>query len=312
MLDTSILGLTEPGIDSSLTYDTTIPSNVDWSKYAYIPYVTSPTYLCNSIMIFESLHRLGSKAERLMMYPEEWAVNSESPDAGLLRKARDKYKVDLQPVQIQRLGEDITWSESFTKLLAFNQTQFDRVISLDSDANVLQSMDELFFVPQASIAMPRVYWLDGTLSSQLMVIQPFQTDFERVNQAVIARNATDFDMEIVNDLYGDECLVLPYQKYNLITGEFRNNLHHRYLGSVTDRWDARRALKEAKYLHFSDWPYPKPWSEYSHIMHDEWQPACEITLEGEEDCSSRDVWDELYDEFLSRRQRVCGSRYMPD
>jgi hypothetical protein len=29
MLDTSILDLIEPGIDSSLTYDTTIPSNVD-------------------------------------------------------------------------------------------------------------------------------------------------------------------------------------------------------------------------------------------------------------------------------------------
>jgi hypothetical protein len=69
-------------------------------------------------MIFESLHRLGSKAERLMMYPEEWSVNPDSPDAGLLRKARDKYKVKLQPVHIQRLGEDITWSESFTKILA--------------------------------------------------------------------------------------------------------------------------------------------------------------------------------------------------
>jgi alpha-N-acetylglucosamine transferase len=141
MLDTSILDLTEPGIDSSLSYDTTIPSNVDWSKYAYIQYVTNPTYLCNSLMIFESLHRLGSKGERLMLYPEEWSVDSESSDAGLLRKARDNYKVKLQPVQIQSLGEDITWSESFTKLLAFNQTQFERVISLDSDANVLQVKD---------------------------------------------------------------------------------------------------------------------------------------------------------------------------
>lgn len=91
-------------------------------------------------MIFESLHRLGSRAERLMMYPGEWSIMSESSDAALLRKARDEYNVKLQPVHIQTLEGNITWSESFTKLLAFNQTQYQRVISLDSDANVLQVM----------------------------------------------------------------------------------------------------------------------------------------------------------------------------
>lgn len=30
------------------------------------------------------------------------------------------------------------WAESFTKLLAFNQKQYDRVLSLDSDATILQ------------------------------------------------------------------------------------------------------------------------------------------------------------------------------
>jgi alpha-N-acetylglucosamine transferase len=138
MIDTSIFGLTEPGIDSNLSHGSTIPPNVDWSRYAYIQYVTDSAYLCNSLMIFESLHRLGSKAGRLMMYPDEWSSFLGSPDADLLRKAREEYNVSLQPVQIQRLEGDITWGESFTKLLAFNQTQYQRVVSLDSDANVLQ------------------------------------------------------------------------------------------------------------------------------------------------------------------------------
>jgi alpha-N-acetylglucosamine transferase len=168
-------------------------------------------------------------------------------------------------------------------------------------------MDELFFLPDAPVAMPRAYWLDNTLSSQLMVIQPSQTEFERVRQAVDHRNTTDFDMEVANKLYSEECLVLPHPKYNLITGEFRNHQHRRYIGSSTGEWSARRAFKEAKYLHFSDWPYPKPWSEYSHVTHDKLQPPCEITLEGEEDCSSRDIWDGVYDEFLSRRQVSCPS-----
>jgi len=163
-------------------------------------------------------------------------------------------------------------------------------------------MDELFFLPQAPVAMPRAYWLDDTMSSQLMVIEPSLVEFDRIQYAFAHRKATDFDMEIMNDLYSKECLVLTPQKYNLITGEFRSNLHYRYLGSMTAKWDARRALKDAKYMHFSDWPYPKPWAEYSHVTHDKLQPDCEITIEGDEDCSSRDVWDEIYDEFLARRQ----------
>lgn len=137
-------------------------------------------------------------------------------------------------------------------------------------------------------------------------------------------------MEIMTRLYRQECLVLAPRKYNLVAAEFRSNLHHRFLGSATVRWLARRALNEAKYLHFSDWPYPDLWSGNPHVTHDRLQPDCEITIEGEEDCSSRDVWDEIYDEFLARRQvsylsctntfrtllthakRVCGSRYMPD
>ena len=33
---------------------------------------------------------------------------------------------------------EATWAESYTKLLAFNQTQYDRVLNLDSDSTVLQ------------------------------------------------------------------------------------------------------------------------------------------------------------------------------
>lgn len=32
----------------------------------------------------------------------------------------------------------MTWAESYTKLLAFNQTQYARVLSLDSDATLFQ------------------------------------------------------------------------------------------------------------------------------------------------------------------------------
>lgn len=82
---------------------------VDWSQFAYTQYVTNTAYLCNSVMLFEILHRLGTRADRLMMYPAHFLAgeDSESREAKLIRKARDEYGVKLQPIEVQsRSGHD--------------------------------------------------------------------------------------------------------------------------------------------------------------------------------------------------------------
>jgi len=80
---------------------------VDWSKFAYLQYVTASQFLCCSIMIFQSLNRLKSKADRVLMYPEAWGeVGDErwmklpEEDRKLMEKAKDKFKVKLRPVGI--------------------------------------------------------------------------------------------------------------------------------------------------------------------------------------------------------------------
>lgn len=115
-----------------------LTDNVDWSQYAYCQYVTNDAYLCNFMMIFESLVRLGAKAERLMMYPEHWVVGAPGEAGRLLAKARDECGVRLMPIHVQHFEGEPTWADSFTKLLAFNQTEYKRVLSLDSDATVLE------------------------------------------------------------------------------------------------------------------------------------------------------------------------------
>ncbi|GAM84011.1 hypothetical protein ANO11243_020020 [Dothideomycetidae sp. 11243] len=212
-------------------------------------------------MAFEALARLGAKADRLMMFPDDWTVDNNTSEGKLLVKARDDYGVKLVPVRVESFPGEPTWAESFTKLFAFNQTAYKRVLSLDSDSTILQPMDELFFLPSAPVAMPRAYWLEspGILSSQLVLLEPSTIEFDRVLEALGSRKPTDFDMEIVNDLYGKDCIIIPHRKYDLITGEFRYKDHATYLGSNREHWDARKAYEEAKFVHFSDWPLPKPW-----------------------------------------------------
>lgn len=73
-----------------------------WRK---VQYTTNLAYLCNSVMLFEILHRLGSKADRLLMYPSEFRVkgdSAETTESRLLRKARDEFNVKLSPIEVKR------------------------------------------------------------------------------------------------------------------------------------------------------------------------------------------------------------------
>lgn len=121
-------------------------------------------------------------------------------------------------------------------------------------------MDELFLIPPSPVAMPRAYWLDPNdrvLSSQLILIQPSEFEYERIAKATREAGQGEYDMEIMNNLYRDSCLILPHRPYDLLTGEFRSENHYDYLGNKEAAWDPDAALKEAKFLHFSDWPRPK-------------------------------------------------------
>ncbi|TAQ88022.1 hypothetical protein B7494_g3637 [Chlorociboria aeruginascens] len=285
--------------------------HVDWSRFAYTQYVTNSEYLCNSVMLFEILHRLGSKADRLMMYPADMHLDSSSDnrESRLLLKAQTEYGVHLMPIQVQHRtggehGGPATWADSYTKLLAFNQTQYDRVLSLDSDSTVLQPMDELFLLPPAPVAMPRAYWLEEPyLSSQLVLIEPSVEEFTRIQLAINDATTTDFDMEIVNNLYGADCMIIPHRRYDLLTGEFRSKgTHKTYLGNEYEQWDPVKMLAEAKFLHFSDWPVPKPWITAAPNIISEHQPTCDAYDEGEEDCRARDMWLGFYSDFKTRRE----------
>jgi hypothetical protein len=79
-------------------------SKIDWSRFAYTQYTTSTTYLCNALMVFEALHRFGSRADRVLFYPEEWDLvvsDDEDRSSQLLLMAKEKYNVRVVPVAME-------------------------------------------------------------------------------------------------------------------------------------------------------------------------------------------------------------------
>ncbi|KAJ6006999.1 hypothetical protein N7522_005350 [Penicillium canescens] len=146
-------------------------------------------------MRFEALTRLERKTERFLMYPSHFPLDIEDKgtESRLPRKARDEYNVKLVPIKVQSrdCGDCMIkphGQKSYTNLLAFNQTHYDRVLSFDPDTTMLQvclknpTTDELFLLPPCPVALPRAYWLnpdDQVLSSQLLLIKPSQLEFNR-------------------------------------------------------------------------------------------------------------------------------------
>jgi len=301
---------TRLGISGPRCYFTdpvTMPSipegEVDWSQFAYSLYATTPDALCSSLMLFSALHQQSSRADRILLYTPDLL---SSPSAThLLSVAQNIYEV--KPVLVEKQHKNnvhYIWADSYTKLLAFNQTQYKRLIHLDSDSTLRGDIDALFFLPSAEVILPRAYWLEKPkLSSHIMVLQSSTMAFEKVQKAIGEATRGTYDMEIINSLFGNECAILPHREYALLTGEFRSpDPKHMAFVDGKGEWDPATVMQEAKFVHFSDYPFSKPWEETSAEEQENAVPACVVGEEGKVDCRARDIWIELYKDFKARRK----------
>lgn len=211
-----------------------------------------------------------------------------------------------------------TWDTSITKLRAFELTEYERVLHLDSDILLFQHLDELFLLPKAPIAMPRAYWTDlppgqWPLTSLMMLIEPNPAELKGMLDTLRSwrmdpniNGSKQYDMELLNHRFGSSALVLPHRPYALLTAEFRRTDHAPYLGTINapeslkHQWDPEKIRNEAKLVHFSDWPLPKPWIMWPHDGVTEIQPNCTVPP-----CREREIWRGLYDEFRHRRKDQC-------
>jgi hypothetical protein len=186
---------------------------------------------------------------------------------------------------------------------------------------VLQNLDELFFLPSAPVAMPRAYWDysdNHQLTSLLVLLEPSYVEYkammDRVEAVAAGQLGKDeydghplYDMELLNDRYSGSALVLPHRQYGLVTGEFRKKDHRAFLGNDHETWNPDTALSQAKVVHFSDWPLPKPWVMWPQKLLAEIIPRCDKNpgTPQESGCRDREVWKKLYEDFRRKRKEVC-------
>lgn len=153
----------------------------------------------------------------------------------------------------------------------FQESKFpllDQILSLGTCAEICHSRNafqgsstfsQFGNTDDETAQQPRSYLEDRHwMTSALLLLQPSEFEYQRVKNAIASAGSDEYDMEILNGLYKRSCLVLPHRPYFILTREFTSVEDHSYwLGSKEESWDPETVLKEAKYIHFSDWPTPK-------------------------------------------------------
>ncbi|KAH3672740.1 hypothetical protein WICMUC_004146 [Wickerhamomyces mucosus] len=126
---------------------------VDWKKNAYVLYATSETFVCNAMMMLALLRQYGSRAQMVLL------LEKDLLNPGLEEFA-EIHDVNLKFINRTVVNKGSYWQSSLTKLLVFNQTEYERIIYLDSDSTLPKDhLDELFFIPDVQLATVPAYWL---------------------------------------------------------------------------------------------------------------------------------------------------------
>ena len=107
------------------------------------------------------------------------------------------------------------YEDGLLKLISFRLHQYiptiQRALFLDSDQLILQPLDHLFSLPKTDIIAPRAYWTGdpAAVTSAMMLIQPSDRLWSKVEAAIDHLESYKYDMDIINDLFKNTAMILP-------------------------------------------------------------------------------------------------------
>lgn len=81
------------------------------------------------------------------------------------------------------------------------------------------------------------------------------------------------DATVINHMFRDSAMILPHRRLALLTGEFRNQDHSKYMAPDEDEdWNVMGEVSRSVLVHFSDWPLPEPWISRSNNLWESMMP----------------------------------------
>lgn len=145
----------------------TLHSHVQDEKYAYVQYATTYGHINLAILNGIDLRKVGTKADIVVIIDEKLQTFDHDQWNKVYNLAQT-HGIKLKPYDV--ITSDVTddvWRNLFTKLYAFDMTEYSRVVYFDGDLMIMDSnMDELFSIPsEIEFALPHAYWHNHVLEN---------------------------------------------------------------------------------------------------------------------------------------------------
>lgn len=226
---------------------TTLP-DFELSPYAYVFYATEAQYACSVIINIDRLNNLFHTKHRFIV------LVKPTIDSEFLSRftAQNATVIPYEPPPLY--DNDVPYySDVLLKLIGFRLHQYipslKRVLILDSDQIILQSLDHVFSLPATDLAAPRAYWQGSSgFTSAFLLVSLSDRLWERMDSALKMINDNTFDMDLLNSMFTETVMLLPGDYCTLNSGWETNTIPNWWQGSEPLReplWKPSRKLPPA-------------------------------------------------------------------
>lgn len=207
------------------------------SAFAYVFYATDSFYACSVLVNVDRLNNLFSTTHRIIV------LVKPDLDAYYLTAftARNATVIPYEPPPLAT-DSAIYYRHVLLKLVAFRLHHYvpslKRILVLDGDQIILQSLDHIFNLPAVDIASPRAYWLDGNgITTAFLLISLSDRLWNKMSASLKTIGSDVYDMDLVNQLFKKTILVLPGDYATLNTHWEVNDIPNWWQGTVPDEVD---------------------------------------------------------------------------
>lgn len=181
--------------------------------FAYVFYATTNLYACSALV---NIHRLRHLFQT--RHPTYLLVSADvsAPYRATFEEDYGVTIIEHEPPPLVPGGAPY-YRDVMLKLIGFKlhhwAPRLRRIILLDSDQLVLQSLDHLFTqVPEdVEVAAPNAYWLldEPIATSAMMVVSLSEPLWQRLNHSLTNLVGDTYDMDLINAEFKDDMMLLP-------------------------------------------------------------------------------------------------------
>lgn len=243
-LNSTAINALPPSSQNAVQLDR-VPPDFSASPFAYVFYATQDDYACSILVNVDRLNNLFNTSHRIIVL-----VKPSLPSHYLTTlTAQNATVIPYEPPPLAD-GNVSYYQDVLLKLVGFRLHHYipslKRVLILDADQLILQSLDHIFGLPEVDVAAPRAYWQSEGFTSAFILATLSDRLWDKISNGLSTIDHDVFDMDLMNKLFAKTLLVLP--------GDYTTLNSHWETNDIPSWWQGDEPVQ----THFPSPPKPLP------------------------------------------------------